>query len=283
MRRPGRSRRCAATSAATSTSTTPGNLYLSTGDDSNPFSSDGYAPIDDFAGPQPGLRRPPQRRQHERPARQDPADQAQGEQAAATRSRRATCSPKGRAKTKPEIYAMGLRNPYRFGVNRANGRRVRRRLLAGRRQGRPERAARPATAAGSSSRSRPTMAGRTASTPNAGVHRLRLRDQAVRADVRLQGAAQRLAAQHRPEDAPQGRAPGRLVLVPCRRRTSRSSRSKGPRATAASPRWAARPTSPKGQQVRVPLPELATTGKPLFYEWTRDYIKDDAPQQAAAA
>ena len=33
------------------------------------------------AGPQPGLRRPPQRGQHERPARQDPADQAEDEQA----------------------------------------------------------------------------------------------------------------------------------------------------------------------------------------------------------
>ena len=47
-----------------------GNLFLSTGDDTNPFFSDGYAPLDDTAGPQPGLRRPAQRRQHQRPARQ---------------------------------------------------------------------------------------------------------------------------------------------------------------------------------------------------------------------
>ena len=35
-----------------------GNLYLSTGDDTNPFFSDGYAPIDEQPGPQPGVRRP---------------------------------------------------------------------------------------------------------------------------------------------------------------------------------------------------------------------------------
>ena len=47
-----------------------GNLYLSTGDDTNPFFSDGYAPLDDSAGPQPGLRRAAHRRQHQRPPRQ---------------------------------------------------------------------------------------------------------------------------------------------------------------------------------------------------------------------
>ena len=53
-----------------------GNLYLSTGDDTNPFASDGYAPLDDRAGPQPGLRRAAQRRQHQRPARQAAAHPA---------------------------------------------------------------------------------------------------------------------------------------------------------------------------------------------------------------
>ena len=37
----------AAMSAVTSTSTRPGNLYLSTGDDSNPFDSAGYSPLDE--------------------------------------------------------------------------------------------------------------------------------------------------------------------------------------------------------------------------------------------
>ena len=53
-----------------------GNLYLATGDDTSPLESDGYSPIDERADPQPGLRRPARRGQHQRPARQDPADQA---------------------------------------------------------------------------------------------------------------------------------------------------------------------------------------------------------------
>ena len=50
-----------------------GNLLLSTGDDTNPFQSDGYAPIDEREGRNPGVRRPAHVGQHERPARQDPA------------------------------------------------------------------------------------------------------------------------------------------------------------------------------------------------------------------
>ena len=54
-RRPRRPAACAATSAATSTSTPPGNLYLSTGDDTNPFDSDGYTPIDERADRNPAF------------------------------------------------------------------------------------------------------------------------------------------------------------------------------------------------------------------------------------
>jgi cytochrome c len=42
-----------------------GNLYLSTGDDSNPFSSDGYAPLDDSPDAQSRLRCAAQRGQHQ--------------------------------------------------------------------------------------------------------------------------------------------------------------------------------------------------------------------------
>ena len=52
-----------------------GNLYVVTGDDSNPFSSDGYAPLDDRANRNPAFDAPPHLRQHERPARQGAADQ----------------------------------------------------------------------------------------------------------------------------------------------------------------------------------------------------------------
>ena len=40
--------------------------------------------------------------------------------AAATRSRPGTCSRRARRKTRPEIYLMGLRNPFRIAVNRTN-------------------------------------------------------------------------------------------------------------------------------------------------------------------
>jgi cytochrome c len=96
-----------------------GNLYLSTGDDTNPFESDAYAPID------------------ERPER-NPAFDAQ-RSAANTNDLRGkllrirpranggydippgNLFPRGTPKTKPEIYVMGLRNPFRFDVNQKTG------------------------------------------------------------------------------------------------------------------------------------------------------------------
>jgi glucose/arabinose dehydrogenase len=96
-----------------------GNLYLSTGDDSNPFESDGFDPID------------------ERPDR-NPAYDAQ-RSAANTNDLRGKLLrihvepdgsytiPKGNLfrpgtpRTRAEIYAMGLRNPFRFAVDRRSG------------------------------------------------------------------------------------------------------------------------------------------------------------------
>ena len=93
-----------------------GNLLLSTGDDTNPFQSDGYTPID------------------ERPAR-NPAFDAQ-RTAANTNDLRGKVLritpiagggytiPAGNlfadndALTRPEIYLMGLRNPFRIEFNR---------------------------------------------------------------------------------------------------------------------------------------------------------------------
>ncbi len=68
-----------------------GNLYLSTGDDTNPFESDGYVAAGRPRRPQPRVRRPAQRRQHQRPARQAAADQGAA-RTAATACRGATCS-----------------------------------------------------------------------------------------------------------------------------------------------------------------------------------------------
>lgn len=96
-----------------------GNLYLSTGDDTNPFGSDGFAPIDERPG-------------------QNPAFDAQRSSANTNDLRgkvlrirvkpnggysipRGNLFAPGTSKARPEIYAMGLRNPFRFSVNRATG------------------------------------------------------------------------------------------------------------------------------------------------------------------
>jgi cytochrome c len=96
-----------------------GNLYLSTGDDTNPFQSDGYTPID------------------ERPGR-NPAFDAQRTSANTNDLRgkvlrikptagggytipTGNLFPAGTASTRPEIYLMGLRNPFRIEYNTVEG------------------------------------------------------------------------------------------------------------------------------------------------------------------
>ncbi len=100
-----------------------GNLYLSTGDDSNPFASDGYAPLDERAN-------------------RNPAYDAQRSSANTNDLRgkvvritpdptEATYTvPEGNLfdeaddaddKTRPEIYAMGFRNPFRMTVDKETG------------------------------------------------------------------------------------------------------------------------------------------------------------------
>ncbi len=96
-----------------------GNLILATGDDTNPFESDGYAPIDERQG-------------------RNPAFDAQRTAANTNDLRgkvlRIRVGPNGgytvpagnlfvdtNPLTKPEIYAMGLRNPFRIEYNRRTG------------------------------------------------------------------------------------------------------------------------------------------------------------------
>ncbi|MFE0808633.1 PQQ-dependent sugar dehydrogenase [Streptomyces sp. NPDC058848] len=96
-----------------------GNLYLSTGDDTNPFASDGYTPIDERAS-----RNPAYDAQRSSGNTNDlrgkilrikvNADGSYGIPSG-------NLFPPGTARTRPEIYAMGFRNPFRMSVDKATG------------------------------------------------------------------------------------------------------------------------------------------------------------------
>ncbi|MFF5171716.1 RICIN domain-containing protein [Micromonospora sp. NPDC000089] len=96
-----------------------GNLYLSTGDDTNPFDSAGYAPIDERAD-----RNPAYDAQRSAGNTNDLRGKilrikvnADGSYAIPG----GNLFPVGTAKTRPEIYAMGFRNPFRISVDKATG------------------------------------------------------------------------------------------------------------------------------------------------------------------
>ncbi len=95
-----------------------GNLYLSTGDNTNPFASDGFAPID------------------QRPDRSpwDAEKSAANSNDLRGKILRIHPEPEGNytipkgnlfppktEKTRPEIYIMGCRNPFRISVDKKNG------------------------------------------------------------------------------------------------------------------------------------------------------------------
>ncbi|MFJ8587481.1 ThuA domain-containing protein [Streptomyces sp. NPDC093595] len=96
-----------------------GNLYLSTGDDSNPFASDGYTPIDDRPGRNPAYdaRRTSGNTNDLRGKilRIKVADD--GSYTVPDGNLFAPGTPR----TRPEIYAMGFRNPFRFSVDKKTG------------------------------------------------------------------------------------------------------------------------------------------------------------------
>ncbi|MFM9610404.1 PQQ-dependent sugar dehydrogenase [Streptomyces niveiscabiei] len=96
-----------------------GNLYLSTGDDTNPFQSDGFTPIDQREGRNPGFdaRRSAGSTNDLRGKILRIKVNADGSYTVPDGNLFAP----GTAKTRPEIYAMGLRNPFRFSVDKATG------------------------------------------------------------------------------------------------------------------------------------------------------------------
>lgn len=93
-----------------------GNLFLSTGDGTTPFPSNGYAPIDERPG----------KEYYSMDAQRSAANtndlkgkilRIHPEPDGTYTIPEGNLFPKGTAKTKPEIYVMGTRNPYRIAVN----------------------------------------------------------------------------------------------------------------------------------------------------------------------
>ena len=95
-----------------------GNLYLSTGDNTNAEETEGYTPVD------------------ERPGRELADDQATTANTNDLRGKilrikplpeggyaipEGNLFPKGTPDTRPEIYVMGVRNPYRYSIDAENG------------------------------------------------------------------------------------------------------------------------------------------------------------------
>ena len=209
-----------------------GNLYLSTGDDSNPFESGRLHADRRARHPQPELRRPALLRQHERPARQAAADQGR-RPTAATRCPPATCSRRATDKTRPEIYAMGFRNPFRFAVDRTDRLGLPRRLRPGRRRREPDpRPRRPGRVQPDQGAGQLRLA--VLPRPQRRLQRLRLRHRHLGREVRLRRAEEHLAAQYRA-----GRPAAGAAGVDRLRRLQRAA----VRLRLASRRWAARPTT----------------------------------------
>jgi len=96
-----------------------GNLYLTTGDDSNPFDSAGYSPLDERTDRNPAY-------DAQRTAAN--TNDLRGKLLRIRVNANGTYSipagnmfAPGTANTRPEIYAMGFRNPFRMNVDKANG------------------------------------------------------------------------------------------------------------------------------------------------------------------
>ncbi|GAA2377362.1 lectin [Dactylosporangium salmoneum] len=96
-----------------------GNLYLSTGDDSNPFDSAGYSPIDERTERNPA---------YDAQRSAGNTNDLRGKILRIKVNANGTYSipsgnlfAPGTANTRPEIYAMGFRNPYRMKVDKATG------------------------------------------------------------------------------------------------------------------------------------------------------------------
>ncbi|MEU2678326.1 carbohydrate-binding protein [Streptomyces sp. NPDC007107] len=96
-----------------------GNLYLSTGDDSNPFASDGYAPLDERSNRNPAY--DAQRSSGNTNDLRGKVLRIKVNAAGGYSIPSGNLFAPGTARTRPEIYAMGFRNPFRMSVDKATG------------------------------------------------------------------------------------------------------------------------------------------------------------------
>ncbi|MDO0937963.1 PQQ-dependent sugar dehydrogenase [Streptomyces sp. DG2A-72] len=96
-----------------------GNLYLSTGDDSNPFQSDGFTPIDERSNRNPAF--DAQRTAGNTNDLRGKILRIKVNADGSYTIPDGNLFAPGTDKTRPEIYAMGLRNPFRFSVDKETG------------------------------------------------------------------------------------------------------------------------------------------------------------------
>ena len=97
-----------------------GNLYLSTGDDTNPFQSDGFAPIDERPDGHPAF--DAQRTSANTNDLRGKLLRIRVQEDGTYAIPEGNLFAPGTPGTRPEIYAMGLRNPFRFAVDRQSSR-----------------------------------------------------------------------------------------------------------------------------------------------------------------
>ncbi|RBM14369.1 PQQ-dependent sugar dehydrogenase [Streptomyces sp. PT12] len=93
-----------------------GNLYLATGDDTNPFESDGYTPIDERADSNPAF--DAQRTSANTNDLRGKVLRIRVERDGSYSIPRGNLFRPGTPDARPEIYLMGLRNPFRIEYNR---------------------------------------------------------------------------------------------------------------------------------------------------------------------
>ncbi|GAA3801004.1 lectin [Streptomyces phyllanthi] len=96
-----------------------GNLYLSTGDDTNPFQSDGFTPIDERANRNPAF--DAQRTSGNTNDLRGKILRIKVDADGSYSIPDGNLFAPGTDKTRPEIYAMGFRNPFRFSVDKETG------------------------------------------------------------------------------------------------------------------------------------------------------------------